>query len=55
MLRKERGLAIIVSEQVLSFSLDLADRFLVIDREHIVHDESGTHLDQDRVRSLLTI
>lgn len=54
-LRKERGFAIIVSEQVLSFALDLADRFLVIDRGRIVHDEARAHLDQDRVRSFLTI
>ncbi len=54
-LRKERGFAIVVSEQVLSFALDLADRFLVIDRGRIVHDEARTHLDQDRVRSFLTI
>jgi urea transport system ATP-binding protein len=54
-LRKERGFAIVVSEQVLSFALDLADRFLVIDRGRVVHDEARAHLDQDRVRSFLTI
>ena len=54
-LRKERGFAIVVSEQVLSFALDLADRFLVIDRGRIVHDEARAQLDQDRVRSFLTI
>ena len=54
-LRKERGFAIVVSEQVLSFALDLADRFLVIDRGRIVHDEARAQLDQERVRSFLTI
>jgi urea transport system ATP-binding protein len=54
-LRRERGIAIIVSEQVLSFALDLADRFLVIDRGRIVHDEPRAELDQDRVRSFLTV
>ena len=54
-LRKERGFAIVVSEQVLSFALDLADRFLVIDRGRIVHAEARAELDQDRVRSFLTI
>ena len=54
-LRQERGFSIVVSEQVLSFALDLADRFLVIDSGRIVHDEARAQLDQDRVRSFLTI
>jgi urea transport system ATP-binding protein len=54
-LRAERGFAILVSEQVLSFALDLADRFLVIDRGRIVHDEPRAALDQEKVRSFLTV
>ena len=54
-LRAERGFAIVVSEQVLSFALDLADRFLVIDRGRLVHDEARATLDQDKVRSFLTV
>jgi branched-chain amino acid transport system ATP-binding protein len=54
-LRAERGFAILVSEQVLSFALDLADRFLVIDRGRIVHDEGREALDQEKVRSFLTV
>ncbi|MET3177917.1 UNVERIFIED_ORG: urea transport system ATP-binding protein [Variovorax guangxiensis] len=54
-LRAERGFAIVVSEQVLSFALDLADRFLVIDRGRLVHDEARANLDQDKVRSFLTV
>jgi urea transport system ATP-binding protein len=54
-LRAERGFAVVVSEQVLSFALDLADRFLVIDRGRIVHDEVRASLDQERVRSFLTV
>jgi len=54
-LRAERGFAIVVSEQVLSFALDLADRFLVIDRGRIVHDEVRASLDQEKVRSFLTV
>ncbi|KAB7610237.1 urea ABC transporter ATP-binding subunit UrtE [Verminephrobacter eiseniae] len=55
LLRAERGFAIVVSEQVLSFALDLADRFLVIDRGRIVHDAARSNLDQDKVRSFLTV
>jgi len=54
-LRKERRFAIVVSEQVLSFALDLADRFLVIDGGRIVHDEPRADLDQEKVRSFLTV
>ena len=54
-LRKERRFAIVVSEQVLNFALDLADRFLVIDGGRIVHDEARAGLDQEKVRSFLTV
>lgn len=54
-LRQERGFSVVVSEQVLSFALDLADRFLVIDRGRIVHEEPRANLDQDKVKSFLTI
>ena len=55
LLRHERGFAIVVSEQVLSFALDLADRFLVIDRGRIVHEEHRASLNQEKVRSFLTV
>lgn len=55
LLRHERGFSVVVSEQVLSFALDLADRFLVIDRGHIVHEELRAKLDQEKVKSFLTI
>lgn len=54
-LRKERSFAIVVSEQVLSFALDLADRFLVIDGGRIVHEAPRDNLDQEKVRSFLTV
>jgi urea transport system ATP-binding protein len=54
-LRQQRRFAIVVSEQVLSFALDLADRFLVIDRGRLVHEEHRATVDQDKVRSFLTI
>jgi urea transport system ATP-binding protein len=54
-LREERGFAIVVSEQMLGFALDLADRFLVIDRGRIVHEACRASLDQDKVRSFLTV
>ena len=35
-IRDERGLSIVVSEQVLSFALDIADRILVLEKGEIV-------------------
>src|ERR1700747_3686923 len=37
-IRDQRGLSIVVSEQVLSFALDVADRVLVIENGEIVDD-----------------
>ena len=54
-LRRERGFALLVSEQVLSFALDLADRFLVIDRGRLVHEESRATLDPAKVSAFLTV
>jgi len=44
-IRRLRGLTIIVSEQVLSFALDVADRLLVIDRGQIVDEMSRDQAD----------
>lgn len=54
-LRHERSFSVIVSEQVLSFALDLSDRFLVIDRGHIVHEEARATLNQEKIKSFLTV
>lgn len=54
-LRKELGISIIASEQVLSFALEVADRLLVIDRGHIVRAADKSNIDIDDVRSFLTI
>jgi urea transport system ATP-binding protein len=37
-IKRLRGLTIIVSEQVLSFALDVADRLLVLDRGTLVNE-----------------
>lgn len=54
-LSAERGFAVLVSEQVLSFALEVADRVLVIDRGRIVHEHATEGLDQNEVRSFLTV
>lgn len=54
-LRAELGIAILVSEQVLSFALEVADRVVVIDRGRIVHTDEKGSLNIDEVRSYLTV
>lgn len=44
-IKRLRGLTIIVSEQVLSFALDVADRLLVIDRGRIVNEVTREQAD----------
>lgn len=55
LLRKERHFSIVVSEQVLSFALDLADRFVVLDGGRVVHEESRAGLSHEKVKSFLTV
>ncbi|AIB13532.1 urea ABC transporter ATP-binding protein (plasmid) [Azospirillum argentinense] len=54
-IRDEKGLSIIVSEQVLSFALDIADRVLVIENGEIVHEDSRDQVDEAKVARLLSV
>lgn len=54
-LRAELNIATLVSEQVLSFALEVADRLLVIDRGRIVREADKANLNLDEVRSYLTV
>lgn len=54
-IRDQRNLAILVSEQVLSFALALADRIVVIEKGQIVHDEPRATVDEARVASFLSV
>lgn len=54
-IRDQRGLSIIVSEQVLSFALDIADRIIVIEKGKIVHDQLASDVDEDLVASYLSV
>ena len=54
-LQAERGFALIVSEQVLSFALDVADRFLIIERGEFVHEAKRDAVDAARIQEFLTI
>ncbi len=54
-IRDERGLSIVVSEQVLSFALDVADRVLVLENGRLVHDEPRAGLDEAKVAAFLSV
>ena len=54
-IRDERGLSIVVSEQVLSFALDVADRVMVIENGNFVHDSPRAGIDEARVSKFLSV
>ena len=54
-IRDERGLCIVVSEQVLSFALDIADRVLVMENGVIVRAEERDQVDEDAVAKYLSV
>ena len=54
-IRDERGLSIVVSEQVLSFALDIADRVLVMENGEIVHENLRSEVDEAKVASFLSV
>ena len=54
-IKKQRGLAIVVSEQVLSFALEVADRILVIEGGKIVREDKRSDVDAAQVAKYLSV
>ena len=54
-IRKMRKLTIVVSEQVLSFAMDVADRLFVIEGGRLVHETARADTDQARIKSYLSV
>jgi urea transport system ATP-binding protein len=54
-IRDSRNLTIIVSEQVLSFTMQITDRMLVIEGGNFIADEPRERVDVDRVKRLLAV
>ena len=54
-IRDEKNLTIVVSEQVLSFALDVADRVIVIENGNFVHDSPRDGIDEERVSKFLSV
>ncbi len=54
-IRSMRDLTIVVSEQVLSFTLDIADRFLVIEKGRFVVEETRDKVDEATISRYLSV
>ncbi|MBA4108270.1 MAG: urea ABC transporter ATP-binding subunit UrtE [Leptothrix sp. (in: Bacteria)] len=54
-IRKMREITIIVSEQVLSFALDVADRLFVIEGGRLVHETARADTDVARIKQYLSV
>lgn len=54
-IRKMRQLTIVVSEQVLSFAMDVADRLFVIEGGRLVHETARANTDEARIKSYLSV
>jgi len=54
-IKRLRQIAIVVSEQVLSFALDVADRILVIEKGRFVHEEARDKVDAAKLSQYLSV
>ena len=54
-IRKLKQLTIVVSEQVLSFALEIADRLLMLDRGQVVHESARADADGQTITRFLSV
>ena len=54
-IRKMREITIVVSEQVLSFAMDVADRLFVIEGGQLVHESTRADTDTARIKQFLSV
>jgi urea transport system ATP-binding protein len=54
-IQKMRTPTIVVSEQVLSFAMDVADRLFVIEGGRLVHETARADTDESRIKSYLSV
>lgn len=54
-IKKLRDLTIIVSEQVLSFTLEIADRLLVLEGGAVVHQDTRANVDEAKIARFLAV
>lgn len=54
-IRKMREITIIVSEQVLSFTMEIADRIIVIERGKFIHEDKRGEVDAEKIKGYLSV
>ncbi len=54
-IQKMREITIIVSEQVLSFTMDIADRIIVIDKGKFIHEDLREDVDAEKIKGYLSV
>lgn len=54
-IRKMREITIIVSEQVLSFTMEIADRIIVIDKGKFIHEDTRENVDAAKIKGYLSV
>jgi urea transport system ATP-binding protein len=54
-IKKLRDITIIVSEQVLSFTMAIADRIIVIDKGKFIHEDMRDKVDSEQIRKYLSV
>ncbi|QQD18928.1 urea ABC transporter ATP-binding subunit UrtE [Spongiibacter nanhainus] len=54
-IKKLRDITIVVSEQVLSFTMTVADRIIVIDKGNFIHENTRDEVDTDKIKAYLSV
>jgi urea transport system ATP-binding protein len=54
-IQKIRDITIIVSEQVLSFTMAIADRLIVIDKGNFIHEDLRENVDTEQISKYLSV
>ena len=54
-IKKLRDITIIVSEQVLSFTMAIADRIIVIDKGNFIHEDLRENVDTQQISKYLSV
>ncbi len=54
-IKKLREITIIVSEQVLSFTMSIADRIIVIDKGNFIHEDKREDVDAEQISKYLSV
>ena len=54
-IKKMREITIIVSEQVLSFTMAVADRIIVIDKGNFIHEDLKDSVDAEKIKGYLSV